>query len=85
MKITIDIDKQDEFPRYFENQEEWDDYPYSPEGRRRHWREGTYLPLYSNVPSRFPCYCFEGTFIYRPNGPDEYANYFIYPELDNSQ
>lgn len=79
MNITIDLDDQDAAPVYFPSKEEWDQSPCSKAGRKLHWRHGLYMPVYRNEPSRFPCYCFDGDLIYRLDGPDEYANYFIYP------
>jgi len=79
MKIMFDPEAQDEWPTFFASLEEWDAFPYSPRGRAATWKEGTYQPRCRNTPTRFPCYYFEGDLIYRDNGPDEYANYFIYP------
>ena len=83
-KITIDIDDQTDYgaPIYFETQEDWDAFPHSSTGRAATWKHGTYQPICKSEPERFPCYYFEGALIYQPNGPDEYANYFIYPAKD---
>lgn len=79
--VTIDIEEQDHTPRFFESREEWDQSLWSPKGRAARWRENTYMAMYRNEPTRFPCYGFEGDLIYRSDGPDEYANYFIYPKV----
>jgi len=76
MKITFDFYNTD--CQLYMTKEEWDKHPMSEVGWRRNRKVGTYQPQYRYEPEKFPCICFEGGFISRPDGPDEYSNLFLY-------